>query len=133
MNKGFCVFLFFIVACVPIVEKSADVSVNVSVPETVPEPPAKEPVVEKEGVEKTEVSEKVEVSVPEVVELPLVESGECDTFGCFPGDKIVADMQMDLFYDCSCARARWIKPEFILCFASEEEAVERGYRKAGSC
>ncbi len=118
MRKLLCVLLF-LVACAP-VELPEVVSTPTPQPETVQEP---EPTVKPAVVPKIKAPEvKVAVEQPD----------ECETFGC-PGAKIVADMEMDLFYECHCARARWIKPDFILCFASEEEAVGRGYRKAQSC
>jgi hypothetical protein len=129
--RKFALVLLFLIACAPVELKEAATSPTpqpevVQAPEIVqtPEPVVIEP----------EPAVEIEAPVPEVVEVEIAEEpGDCDTFGCFPGDKVVADMEMDLYYDCSCQRARWIKPEMVLCFENEEAAVERGYRKAQSC
>ena len=132
MNKAFCALLFLIMACVP-------------VSEVVPSPEPVTATAEVEVVPATPVSATVDVLEPAVepveslpksrviVEQPEEEPSDCLKLGCpFPA-VVVADIVSDLFYDCGCPRAKWVKPEDALCFESEEHAIERGYRKAESC
>jgi len=123
MKKEWCALLFFIVACAPTPEPSIPEQVSIPVPEQTRIPvAAEEPIVESERIPEQEVQVVKKSEEPD----------ECMAFGC-PGFKVVADMEMDLFYECNCQRASWIKPENILCFETEAGAIERGYRKAQSC
>ncbi len=131
MNKVFCALLFLLIACAPVAE-------------VVPSPEPVITVAEVEEVPVTPESTKAEVlepSVKPVDPLPktriIVEQSEvpndCLKLGCPFDAVVVADIVSDLFYDCGCPRAKWVKPEDALCFESEEHAIERGYRKAESC
>jgi len=70
-----------------------------------------------------------------IVEQPPVEmeENECSELGCPLGTALIGDAKTDLYYECKCTFVKWIKPVHLLCFDSEEEAMERGYRKAESC
>ncbi len=135
MNKVFCALLFLIVACVPVSEVSTEPVAVAESPEPVaveesPVPIVAEPV--------AEVLEPVAVPVEPLQKSRVIveqseESNDCLKLGCPFDAAVVADLVSDLFYDCSCPKAKWIKPEDALCFESAEYAIERGYRKAESC
>lgn len=71
-------------------------------------------------------------TVPEVPPIEMVEN-ECSDIGCPLGTTLIGDAKTDLYYECRCTFVKWIKPSDLLCFDSEEEAKERGYRVAQSC
>jgi hypothetical protein len=128
MNKAFCALLFLIVACVPVAEVvPSPEPVTTVVVEEVPVTPVPEEVLEPVAVP-VEPLPKTRVIVEQTEE-----SNDCLKLGCPFASAVVADVVSDLFYDCSCPRARWVKPEDALCFESAEYAIERGYREAESC
>jgi hypothetical protein len=108
-----------------------------------PEPaviPSEEPTVEPTipstpvpvEVEKTQL--KATKTIVIVEQPPIVlEENECSELGCPLGTTLIGDAKTDLYYECKCTFVKWIKPVHLLCFDSEEEAMERGYRKAESC
>ena len=124
MNKGICFLLFMLLACAP-VEKAPEPAMTPE-PSMIPEP-VKAPVI----VKAPEIVKKPVPEIVQVSEVPEIHD-DCPDFGCPPGG-VVADMELKLFYDCSCQRPKWLKPERIWCFSSAEDAIANGYRRAESC
>lgn len=109
MNKWSFALLLFLIACT-----SSKLPAVISTPESEPTVPV------------------VPTLAPKVsTEPPTPES--CLALGCLRGTQVVGDVKSDIFYECNCTFAKWIKPEDMLCFASVSAAIERGYRQAKSC
>lgn len=47
--------------------------------------------------------------------------------------QFLASKNSDKYHKSSCALAKKIKPENKVCFFSEQEAMEKGFKKAGCC
>ncbi len=106
------------------IQQQPEPTVTPTVEPTIPSTPV--PV----EVEKTQLkATKVIVEQPPIV----LEENECSEIGCPLGTTLIGDAKTDLYYECKCTFVKWIKPVHLLCFDSEEEAMERGYRKAQSC
>lgn len=95
---------------------------SVEKPEIIPAAPKLEVTAEEIPVAPTEIV----VSEPQTPE-------SCLALGCLRGTNVVGDVKSDIFYECNCTFAKWIKPEDMLCFTSASAAMESGYRQAESC
>lgn len=120
MYRQICLLLLFLIACTPIQQPEAEI-----VPTETPS--AVEEVVVSDSTPET--TSKVYTEVPPI---EMVEN-ECSEIGCPIGTMFIGDAKTDLYYECRCTFVKWIKPSDLLCFDSEEEAKERGYKKAQSC
>ncbi len=56
----------------------------------------------------------------------------CEELGCPYGTNFVGSKNSDLYHYCHCSFAKRIKPENLVCFFGEEEAIEKGYTQS-SC
>jgi len=56
----------------------------------------------------------------------------CEDLGCPYGTNFVGSKSSDLYHYCHCSHAKRIKPENLICFYSEEEAIQKGYTQS-SC
>lgn len=56
----------------------------------------------------------------------------CEELGCPYGTNFVGSKNSDKYHYCHCSYAKRIKPENLVCFFSEEEAIEKGYTQS-SC
>jgi len=119
MNKVFCLLLFLL-ACTSVQEQPEPTVAPAQEPEITPSP-ATPPKAQVEQIP----DQKAE-QLPE-------EDDKCYALGCPFGSIFVGDMKTDLYYACHCTFSKWIKPDDLLCFDSEAEAEERGYRPAQSC
>jgi len=124
MNKVFCLLLL-VIACAPAQELAPSMPaepVSSAIPAVAPEP-------------KVQPKAQIEVKqIPEQRTEPISEEDDkCYALGCPFGSMFVGDMKNDLYYACHCTFSKWIKPDDLLCFDSEAEAAERGYRPAQSC
>jgi len=54
----------------------------------------------------------------------------CIELGCEPGSIYVGSINSNKYYECSCHYAKRIKPENIICFATDEQAVADGRVKS---
>jgi len=120
MNKLFWLLLL-VVACAPVQEPAQELAPSIA------EEPVSAPVVAPKVQPKVQVEQ-----IPEQVE-PISGVEKCLQLGCPLGSSLIGDRKTDLYYACYCTFVRWIKPGDLLCFSSETEAAERGYRKAQSC
>lgn len=59
----------------------------------------------------------------------IIAETSCLNLGCKIGTKYVGSINSDKYYACDCRYAKNIKPENLICFESDEEAVEKGYIK----
>ena len=57
---------------------------------------------------------------------------ECEELSCPSGTNFVGSKNSDMYHYCSCSHAKRINPENLLCFSTEEEAIEEGYTQS-SC
>lgn len=57
-------------------------------------------------------------------------SNSCTEFGCQAGAVYVGSINSDKYYECDCHYAQRILPENIVCFSSDEEALDKGYIKS---
>lgn len=56
-------------------------------------------------------------------------TNSCESLGC-PKDSIyVGSKNSDKYYGCDCQYAKRIKSSNIICFASDEEAINKNYIK----
>lgn len=53
----------------------------------------------------------------------------CRNKGCTEGNIFIGSINSDKYYPCDCHYANTILPENIICFATDQEAIERGYTK----
>jgi len=56
----------------------------------------------------------------------------CEDLGCPYGTNYVGSKNSDLYHYCHCSYAKRIKEENLVCFSTEEEAIEEGYTQS-SC
>ena len=59
----------------------------------------------------------------------IPEDNSCKNLGCPENTKYVGSVNSDKYYTCDCHYADRILPENIVCFISDEEAVDNGYIK----
>lgn len=126
MNELFWLLLLLI-ACAPAQEPAQEIVQPEELVPTVVEP-VSAPVVAPEP----KIQPKVQVE--QIPAEPISEGvDKCFQLGCRLGSVLVGDMKTDLYYGCHCTFSKWIKPADLLCFRSEAEAQESGFRKAQSC
>ncbi|NCN99239.1 hypothetical protein COU62_00910 [Candidatus Pacearchaeota archaeon CG10_big_fil_rev_8_21_14_0_10_35_219] len=53
----------------------------------------------------------------------------CIEIGC-PSAEYVGSINSDKYYPCDCRYAKTVKLENIVCFDSDQEAVDKGYEKS---
>lgn len=54
----------------------------------------------------------------------------CVSLGCSADTKYVGSKNSDKYYGCDCHYAKRVKPENIVCFKDDKEALDRGYEKS---
>jgi len=59
-----------------------------------------------------------------------VEKGNCEKLGCSSEDIYVGSVNSDKYYDCNCRYAKTIKPENIICFENDSEALAENRTKS---
>lgn len=57
-------------------------------------------------------------------------SNSCTDMGCQKNELYVGSINSDKYYPCDCHYADRILPENIICFSSDQEAVDMGYTKS---
>ena len=57
-------------------------------------------------------------------------SNSCTELGCESNDVYVGSINSDKYYSCDCHYAKQIKPENIICFTSDDDALSKGYVKS---
>ncbi|MBI5065204.1 serine protease [Candidatus Woesearchaeota archaeon] len=53
---------------------------------------------------------------------------DCEKLGCIAGTQFVGSNNSDVYHVCSSSYVSRIKPENLICFPTEESAVDNGYR-----
>ena len=53
----------------------------------------------------------------------------CQNLDCPEGTLYVGSVNSDKYYVCDCRYSKIIKPENMMCFSSDKEAVDQGYNK----
>lgn len=53
----------------------------------------------------------------------------CQNLNCPESTLYVGSVNSDKYYVCDCRYSKIIKPENIICFSSDQEAVDNGYIK----
>ena len=56
-------------------------------------------------------------------------SNKCAELGCPENSTYIGSVNSDKYYECECHYAETILPENIICFASDDEAITKGYVK----
>ena len=62
------------------------------------------------------------------VKAPEAITGEtsCISLGCYSDTLFVGSINSDKYYPCGCRYASQINPENVVCFSSEQEALDEG-------
>lgn len=53
----------------------------------------------------------------------------CQNLNCPESSLYVGSVNSDKYYVCDCRYSKIIKPENLICFSSDQEAVNKGYIK----
>ncbi len=53
----------------------------------------------------------------------------CESLGCPKGTVYVGSVNSDKYYVCDCQYSKRIKPENIMCFSTDNEALSKNYTK----
>jgi len=56
-------------------------------------------------------------------------TGVCQNLNCPETTQYVGSVNSDKYYVCDCRYSKIIKPENVICFSSDKEAVDKGYIK----
>lgn len=72
--------------------------------------------------------EKINISNKE--QINITKTNSCIELNC-PSDSIyVGSVNSDKYYACDCRYAKRVKPENIICFKTDDEAIAKNYTKA---